>query len=69
MLFSYLRIIPMHLSFILGGFMVSKIGGTFSSKIIMVIFMLLKTFADTFTHAVERRDFGDKASHSAMHQA
>ena len=49
--------------------MVSKIGGTFSSKIIMVIFMLLKTFADTFTHAVERRDFGDKASHSAMHQA
>lgn len=61
MLFPYLRIIPMHLSFIIGGFVVSEIGGRFSSRIILVIFMLLKTFADVFTHAVERRGFGDKA--------
>ena len=61
MLFPYLRIIPMHLSFILGGFVLSMIGGTFSSKVVLVIFMLLKTFADVYMHAVEHRGFGDKA--------
>jgi hypothetical protein len=60
MLFPYLRIIPMHLSFIVGGFVVYMIGGTFSSRIVLVIFMLLKTFADVYMHAVERRGFGDK---------
>jgi hypothetical protein len=67
MLFPYLRIIPMHLSFILGGFVVSEIGGTSSSRIIMVIFMLLKTFADIFTHAAERRGFGAKARSLRRH--
>jgi len=42
----------MYLSFILGGFVVSMIGGTFSSRIIMVIFMLLKTFADSLEKAL-----------------
>jgi len=60
MLFPYIRIIPMHLSFIIGGYVVYLIGGTFSSRIILVIFMLLKTFADAYMHAAERRGFGDK---------
>jgi len=59
MLFPYIRIIPMHFSFILGGFVLSVIGGTFSSKFVLVIFMLLKILADVFMHAVEHRGFGD----------
>jgi hypothetical protein len=59
MLFPYIRIIPMHLSFIIGGYIVYLIGGTFSSRVILVIFMLLKTFADAFMHAAERRGFSD----------
>ena len=59
MFFPYIRILPMHLSFILGGYCVSLIGGTFSSRIVLGIFMLLKTFADVYIHAVERKGFGD----------
>ena len=58
MLFPYIRIIPMHLSFIVGGFVIYMTGTTFASKVVLVIFMLLKTFADVYMHAVERRGFG-----------
>lgn len=59
MIFPYIRVIPMHLSFIIGGYVVYLIGGTFSSRIVLVIFMMLKTFADVFMHNVEHRGFGD----------
>jgi hypothetical protein len=57
--FPYIRILPMHLSFIVGGYCVSLIGGTFSSRVVLAIFMLLKTSADVYMHAVERKGFGD----------
>ena len=60
MLFPYIRIVPMHISFIIGGYVVYLVGGTFSSRIILVIFMLLKTAADAYMHTVERRGFSDK---------
>lgn len=59
MFFPYIRIFPMHLSFILGGYVVSIIGGTFSSIAVLLIFMMLKTCADVYMHAVEREGFGD----------
>jgi len=60
MFFPYIRIIPMHLSFIAGGAVIYFIGGTFSSNVVLVIFMLLKTLADVFMHTIERKGFGDK---------
>jgi len=59
MFFPYIRIIPMHLTLILGGYFVSLVGSTFSSRIVLGIFMLLKTFADVCMHTVERKGFSD----------
>ncbi len=59
MLFPYIRILPMHFSFLLSGFVIYIIGGTFSSKFVLVIFMLFKTLTDVFMHVVEHIGFGD----------
>ena len=59
MAFPFIRIIPMHFSILISGFVIGFIGGTFSSKSVLVIFMLFKTLADVFMHAVEHRGFGD----------
>ena len=54
MLVPYARIIPMHLTIILGGFLMTA-GRGFSGTadiVIMVIFMLIKTIVDLITETV-----------------
>jgi len=52
MFFPYIRIIPMHLTIIFGGaFMMT--GG--STQAVLVLFLLLKTFADVIMHTIEHR--------------
>lgn len=52
MFFPYIRIIPMHLTIIFGGaFMMA--GG--NAQVILVFFLLLKTFADVIMHSIEHR--------------
>ena len=48
MLFPYARIVPMHLVLMLGSFLPNSI-------VTLVIFMLLKTFADVAMHVLEHR--------------
>ena len=50
MFLPYLRIIPMHLTIILGGGMYAD-----SGRLILLFFLLLKTLADYFFHIVEHR--------------
>jgi len=57
MFFPYARIIPMHLTIIIGG---GLSGGGYKGKMALAFFMLLKTLADVVMHVVERRGFGDK---------
>lgn len=61
MFFPYARIIPMHLTIIFGRIL-SK--GTFSGKMTLALFMLLKTLADVIMHVVEKKGFGDKPAES-----
>ena len=61
MFFPYARIIPMHLTIIFGRIL-SK--GTFSGKMTLALFMLLKTLADVIMHVVEKKGFGDKPTES-----
>ena len=60
MFFPYIRIFPMHLSFMAGGALIHYFGGTFSSPAMLTIFMLIKSAADVYMHAVERRGFADR---------
>jgi len=51
----YFRIIPMHMTIIIGGF-ISMLGAIFEVKIdlaIIVLFVGIKTFVDLLTHAVD----------------
>jgi len=51
----YFRIIPMHVTIIIGGF-ISMLGAIFEVKIdlaIIVLFVGIKTFVDLITHAVD----------------
>ncbi len=57
MFFPYARIIPMHITILFGGILS---GG----KMILALFMLLKTFADVIMHVVEKKGFGDRAAES-----
>ena len=50
MFMPYLRVIPMHLTIIFGGFMV---GGNGINMTGMVLFMGLKTLADAAAHLIE----------------
>ena len=50
--FPYARIVPMHLTIILGGLL---IGG----PVLLLMFMLLKTAADVLMHVMERAGFRD----------
>ena len=54
--FPYARIVPMHLTILLGGILT---GGKFGGWTTLVLFMLLKTVADVLMHVMERRGFGD----------
>ena len=59
MFFPYARIIPIHLTIIFGGVLREKFG-LFDSNPALLLFMLLKTFADVIMHIVENTGFGDK---------
>jgi hypothetical protein len=51
----YVRIIPMHLTIILGGF-VGIIGSAFSINadfVVLSLFILIKTGVDVITHSIE----------------
>jgi hypothetical protein len=50
MLFPYARIIPMHLIILIGGFFAG------ASPALLVIFLVLKTYADLFMHRIEHSD-------------
>ena len=52
MFFPYARIIPMHLTIIVGGFFAYKTGA-------VVLFLILKTLADLAMHAVEHHQERD----------
>jgi hypothetical protein len=60
--FPYARIIPMHVTILFGVILSSW--GTFAGKMALVLFMLLKTFADVIMHIVETKGFGDKPAES-----
>jgi len=55
MFFPYTRIFPMHITIVAGGFLQEELGITFLSKITLLLFMLLKTYADILMHEKERR--------------
>jgi hypothetical protein len=55
-LFPYARILPMHLTLILGGILS---GGVFESRLTLAIFMILKSMADVVMHIFERTGFAD----------
>jgi hypothetical protein len=52
MFFPYARILPMHLTLILGGFF-----GAVSSVLPLVVFLVLKTLADLIMHLVEHGEW------------
>jgi len=57
--FPYARIIPMHLTILIFGFITAE-SPTEKSPLmpfLLVFFMMLKTFADVIMHAVERNNF------------
>lgn len=59
--FPYARVIPMHLTILLFGFITQE-SPTQKSPLmpfLLVFFMVLKTLADVIMHAVERRNFSD----------
>jgi len=53
MFFPYIRIIPMHLTIVFGG--IFMMGGG-NPKDVILLFLLLKTFADVAMHSVEHRE-------------
>ena len=55
MSFPFMRIVPMHLTFMLGGALIHVTKGTFPARTVLVIFMLLKIFPDVYMHALERK--------------
>ena len=52
MMFPYLRIIPMHLTIILGFQFIQK----GASSLALLLFLLLKTFSDVAMHVIEHRE-------------
>ncbi len=60
MFFPYARVIPMHLTIIFGGGILSLFGEAWAQKMTLVLFMLLKSVADLVMHFVERSNFGQK---------
>lgn len=64
MFFPYARIIPMHITIILGGFLSGGMSGTldeaFVKRVPLAVFMLLKTGADVFMHIREKKGFGGR---------
>ncbi|MFZ1519002.1 MAG: DUF6498-containing protein [Ignavibacteriaceae bacterium] len=60
----YARIIPMHLTIILGGF-IGAAGSFFAANtnlVVIVLFISLKTIVDIFTHSIDLRKFKKKTT-------
>lgn len=59
MFMPYLRIIPMHLTIILGGFIAEagSFSGLNASVAVILLLMGLKTFVDLITHSVNPLTF------------
>ena len=57
MFFPYTRIFPMHITIVAGGFLQEELGITYLSKATLLLFMLLKTYADILMHKKERRGY------------
>ncbi|MFB3919718.1 hypothetical protein BU251_06975 [Candidatus Velamenicoccus archaeovorus] len=53
MFFPYLRIVPMHLTIIFGGFFMLLFHNGLAEKAVLIFFLLLKTNADLNMHKVE----------------
>jgi hypothetical protein len=60
MFFPYLRVVPMHLTIIIGSALAEKFSGSVGKFAPLVLFMLLKTLADAAMHMVEARGFADR---------
>jgi hypothetical protein len=56
LVFPYARIIPMHITIILGGLLTLN---NYGGRPVLLLFMLLKTAADVVMHAVEHKGFSD----------
>ena len=59
MFLPYLRIFPMHLTIILGGFLGFFRTDINTSIIVLFLFLFLKTIADLGMHVVEHKDLGN----------
>lgn len=55
MVMPYLRVFPMHLTIIGGGFLLDKFGEGGAAGPILLLFLVLKTLADIGTHLAEHR--------------
>jgi len=53
MFFPYLRIIPMHMTIIFGGFFLAVLNNELADRIVLLFFLLLKTQIDLRMHQVE----------------
>lgn len=62
--FPYARIIPMHLTIILGGLLTIN---TYKGRFVLLLFMLLKTLADAVMHVVEHKGFSDRPAKDHKH--
>lgn len=53
MVFPYLRIIPMHMTIVLGGFFIAVLHNDLADRLVLLFFLLLKTQTDLRMHQVE----------------
>lgn len=62
MLFPYVRIIPLHMTIIFGGFVLNFLGAKtlvgLRSQIILLVFLFLKTAADVSMYVKQKKGFG-----------
>ena len=68
MLYPYARIIPMHFTIIAASILHEKFGLKSQSKLILLIFLLLKTVADVAMYVQCKKGFADKPTHPVHHQ-
>jgi len=55
MFFPYVRIIPMHVTIIFGGFIILLLKNKFAEQLVLVLFLLMKTVADIKMHEEEHK--------------
>ena len=55
MFFPYLRIIPMHVTIIFGGFIMLSLKNKFAEQLVLILFLIMKTVADIKMHEEEHK--------------